>query len=134
MAGLTPSQREVGWNVRILLHKGIASCLAGFYQQDDFLTLADVRRELDLCFQLDDRDAARPALLPARESGAIMLLERSNTAPFPTPPPDQQADYYYISHTPDCQTPAKEHTVSSMKQHSTPLAPLLWGILDVSLT
>ncbi|POS70751.1 hypothetical protein DHEL01_v210852 [Diaporthe helianthi] len=39
MAGVTSSQRELGWNVRILISSSQA-CFAGFYQQDDFVTVA----------------------------------------------------------------------------------------------
>lgn len=53
MAELTASQRELGWNVRILVKSGVESCFAGFYQQHDLVTVADVWRELELCFVLD---------------------------------------------------------------------------------
>ncbi|KAH8754615.1 hypothetical protein F5883DRAFT_185092 [Diaporthe sp. PMI_573] len=95
------SQRELGWNVRILLNARITTSLAGFYQKDDFVTVGNVRRELDLCFQLDDDNGQRqPALISARSSGGVIILDKNDSAPFPTPLPNTKSNYYLISHDP----------------------------------
>ncbi|KAL2282144.1 hypothetical protein FJTKL_11185 [Diaporthe vaccinii] len=124
MTGLTASQRVVGWNVRIVLKSGIASCLGGFYQQDDFLTVGDVRRELDLCFRLDEGEYRLPALIPTGKPGVLLLLDKYDPTAFPTPPTNQQAEYYYVTHKPDCQTPRAEHSLASTCIQQTTRPPL----------
>ncbi|KAG6368889.1 hypothetical protein INS49_003107 [Diaporthe citri] len=117
MAGLTASQRELGWNVRILLKSGVVSCFAGFYQQDGLVTVADVRRELELCFVLDQQ-AGHPALIPraAHNDGPIFMitLNENDLAAFPTPPAHQKAEYWYIQHDPaQCADARQYHSLTS---------------------
>ncbi|KAH8743991.1 hypothetical protein F5883DRAFT_591102, partial [Diaporthe sp. PMI_573] len=42
---------------------------------------------------------------------------------FPTPPTDQQVEYYYVSHKSDCQTPRGEHSLASTCIHQTTRPP-----------
>ncbi|KAL2277540.1 hypothetical protein FJTKL_15373 [Diaporthe vaccinii] len=108
MAGVTSSQRELGWNVRILISSS-QTCFAGFYQQDDFATVADVRRELDLCFDLQD-GPWRSALLGG-DPGSLITLDKDDSAAFPTPPPQERANYYYVFHDLSCHD--AEHFITS---------------------
>ncbi|KAH8751088.1 hypothetical protein F5883DRAFT_211734 [Diaporthe sp. PMI_573] len=112
MAGITAYQREIGWNIRIL-NSHTMSSFAGFYQQADFATVADIRRELDLCFELQD-DPWPPALVRT-DGGSIITLDRSNLEAFPTPPPGQQVAYYYVSHDPSCGS-TTEHSLTSISR------------------
>lgn len=112
MAGITAYQREIGWNVRILDGPTMSS-FAGFYQQADFATVEDIMRDLDIYFELRD-DIWRPALMPV-DGGPIISLEKDNLAPFPTPPPEQQATYYFVYHDPSCDA-ATEHSLTSKRQ------------------
>lgn len=117
MAGLTASQRELGWNIKILLKSGIVSCLAGLYQQDDFVTVADVRRELELCFVLDQQ-ARHPALIPraANSEGpdSMIVLDENDLLAFPTPLAHQKVEYWYTYHDPEqCDDARQNHDLTS---------------------
>ncbi|KAI1128334.1 hypothetical protein F5Y10DRAFT_240747 [Nemania abortiva] len=97
MAAITPSQRELGWNVNLCLSSGVA--FAGFYQSDDYVSIAEVRRELELCFTFEKPDATddwQLVLLPLLNtdctSTSIVLLA-NDMRPFPTPPLNQKAHY-----------------------------------------
>ncbi|KAH8762111.1 hypothetical protein F5883DRAFT_499800 [Diaporthe sp. PMI_573] len=109
MAGITAYQREIGWNIRILDSHTMGR-FAGFYQQADFATVADIRRELDLCFELQD-DTCRLALVPI-DGGPIVSLKKDDPAAFPTPPPGQRATYHFVSHDPSCDG-SIEHSLAS---------------------
>lgn len=77
--------------------------LVGFYQRDDFVTVGELRRELDLCFRLDEDDG-QPALIPAHSSGAVIIPNRNNSTPFPTPLPNTKSNYCLVSHSPGGNT------------------------------
>ncbi|KAH8744991.1 hypothetical protein F5883DRAFT_588344 [Diaporthe sp. PMI_573] len=114
MPAFTASQRELGWNVRIILNARITTSLAGFYQQDDFVTVGELRRELDLCFRLDDDGGQRrPALISAQSIGTVIILDKNDSAPFPTPLPNTTSDYYLVSHDPSCQDTRRNHSTES---------------------
>jgi hypothetical protein len=125
MPAFTASQRELGWNVRIILNARITTSLAGFYQQDDFVTVGELRRELDLCFRLDDDGGQRrPALISAQSIGTVIILDKNDSAPFPTPLPNTTSDYYLVSHDPSCQDTRRNHSTESMSG----LEILLWRV------
>ncbi|KAH8743865.1 hypothetical protein F5883DRAFT_530100 [Diaporthe sp. PMI_573] len=96
MAGITAYQREIGWSIRILDSHTMGR-FAAFYRQTDFVTMADIRRELDLGFELQE-DTSRPAIVPIN-GGLIVSLEKDYPAAFPTPPLGQQGTYYFVSTT-----------------------------------
>ncbi|KAI0536143.1 hypothetical protein GGR58DRAFT_503529 [Xylaria digitata] len=94
MAAITPTQRELGWNVNICLISGVA--FAGFYQSDDYISIAEARRELELCFTFEKPDATDDWQLVLRlmlntDSTSIVLLA-NDMRPFPTPPPIKSND------------------------------------------
>ncbi|KAI0449066.1 hypothetical protein F5B21DRAFT_495628 [Xylaria acuta] len=111
MAGINPAQRELGWNVRLFLGSGIDSSFAGFYQQDDYLTVGQVCRDVDLCFT--PLENAWPCALLAQKTGSIIGLAVDNTDIFPTPLPRECDDYYYVFHDPACLDKAKPHDLDS---------------------
>ncbi|KAF2967066.1 hypothetical protein GQX73_g6521 [Xylaria multiplex] len=96
MAAITPSQRELGWNVNVCLSSGVA--FAGFYQNDDYVSIAEARRELELCFTFEKPDATddwQVVLLPTLNTASTSItLLANDMRPFPTPPPNQKV--YYV--------------------------------------
>ncbi|KAH9907245.1 hypothetical protein F4778DRAFT_528813 [Xylariomycetidae sp. FL2044] len=111
MSSITQTQRELGWNIRLFLGSGINSSFAGFYQQDDFLTVGRVCRDIDLCFTSPDNAWSR-ALLD-QKTGSIIVLSVDDTSIFPTPPPREHRNYYYVFHNPTCANEAKPHGLES---------------------
>lgn len=121
MAGITQSQRKRAWNVHFVIG---ASPFAGIYQCDDFLTVADVARELALCLRFSQPPGAwQPILLPvdsipldargplstATDAAAppydltisrepFVCLDKTDTRPFPTPAPGHRTRYRYAFH------------------------------------
>ncbi|KAI0873043.1 hypothetical protein GGS24DRAFT_465388 [Hypoxylon argillaceum] len=97
MAAITPSQRELGWNVNVCLSSGVA--FTGFYQSDDYVSIAEARRELELCFIFEKPDATddwQLVLLPTRNTvSTSILLLTNDMRPFPTPPPNQKVYYVF---------------------------------------
>ena len=113
MAGITPTQRKLGWNVKLLIRTGIVSEFAGFYQQDSFLTISQVWRKLDLCFMLTSNDEWQPTLIP-ESTRSFIILEREDSATFPNPLPGQKDRYYFVYHNPTCLKPKHQHSLESM--------------------
>ncbi|KUI57053.1 hypothetical protein VP1G_04349 [Cytospora mali] len=77
MAGVTKTERRASWNVQIFVKDKI---VAGVYQRDNLLSVADIAHELELCFVFDKPDSDtlwQPALLPkepaSRGLGLIVL-------------------------------------------------------------
>ncbi|KAI3392394.1 hypothetical protein diail_5745 [Diaporthe ilicicola] len=112
MSSITTLDRELGWNVRILVEP-MSSCFAGFYQQDDWLSIAEAWRELNLCYEFSEHQW-RPALLPRREDAPPPIhLTDDDNSPFPTPNPEDIVCYFYVHHDPGCSRPTAAHTLRS---------------------
>lgn len=101
---LTKDQRMQSWNVRFLVG---TDAVAGIYQRNDMLHIADVAREIDLClvFNRPDTESWQPALLlrdaatgPNQE---LLVLDQQDQTPFPTPRSKdaQQYDFVFHQHT-----------------------------------
>ncbi|KUI66840.1 hypothetical protein VM1G_02416 [Cytospora mali] len=97
MSGITKEQRIQSWNVQILVGR---KRIAGVYQRDNLLSVADIAQELELCLIFDKPGAPwQPALLDD-ESKHLIILDHQNNLPFPTP--DGLRDYTYVFHSPQC--------------------------------
>ncbi|KUI74466.1 hypothetical protein VM1G_10187 [Cytospora mali] len=95
MSGISRPQRQRSWNVRIYIKD---SQFAGVYQRNDQLSIADIAYELDLCFIFDTHEGWQQALLPrGTASHSIIILDRQDRLPFPTP--DTVRDYDFIFHS-----------------------------------
>lgn len=112
-------QRSRGWNTKFFVG---SRAFAGVYQRDDFLTVGDVARDLDLCivFQIQDGSADdwQPVLLPQRPASdprplGHIVLDQSDNSPFPAPRVDSQYTYLFHSAT-LCRQP---HTPASRCYH-----------------
>lgn len=100
MAGITAAQRELGWNVKMLGTSGIVPCRHPS-TESDFLTVAEVRREVNLCSTFEHDDAHCITLIP-EAGGAIIPLDATNSTTFPTPPPESRAQYYFVHYERTC--------------------------------
>ncbi|KUI73262.1 hypothetical protein VM1G_09062 [Cytospora mali] len=102
MAGLVKEQRSQSWNVRLFID---SNRIAGVYQRDDLLRITDIAYELELCLIFNkpaEAMAWKPALLPVTASRSLIILDRQDERPFPTPVPDATDDYNYVFHSPQC--------------------------------
>lgn len=119
MSGITRDQRSMGWNITFYLGD---TALAGIFQAKNCVTIGDVARDLDLClvFQqpLDDWKAA---LLPRHDlPSEHILLDASNTTPFPDP--DIATQYTYLFHSRNrCDIGSGAHTRRSACYQQPPL-------------
>ncbi|KAI1146082.1 hypothetical protein F4825DRAFT_441765 [Nemania diffusa] len=115
MAGITHTQRELGWNVRFFVGSGFnPSSFAGFYQQDNYLTVGQVCRDFDLCFiPLTAPTAGWTRALVPRNAGPLILFDVDAISKFPTPLAGECNDYYYVFHNPACDDRAKQHDLNS---------------------
>lgn len=130
MSSPTTDQRAKGWNVQFFIG---TNPIAGIYQYADFLSVGDVARDLDLClvFELPSHcDDWRPVLLPraattgtnAIPSASPILLDKTNTQPFPGPE-SGVAQYTYLLHSKGlCISPGGSvlHANDSLFAHSPP--------------
>ena len=128
MSRITREQRSRGWNVKFLIEK---DAFAGIYQRDNLVTIGDVARDLELCvvFKDDtgDADEWRPTLLPRRQPNetdmALIILDKTNTQPFPNPRPASVAQYNFLFHsTRRCDVPSgRSHDLASPCCRKPPL-------------
>lgn len=126
MVGITQGQRLRAWNVQLLVGIG---AIAGFYQRDDFLSIADVSSDLDKCLRfpqpegtwqpvllpidLSRRDARAPRLVGSDDSQVeltvdrepFILLDDTDMRPFPTPATGYRTRYRYAFHSASCDNP-----------------------------
>lgn len=118
MVGVNREQRSTSWNVQIRVGP---KCIAGVYQRDDLLRVADIAHELELCIVIDKPDTATPlqsALLPSGTSNHnLIVLDHQDEDPFPTPPPDEIREYNYVFHS--CQCSRDLHFINGMIQTSS---------------
>ncbi|KAI0103194.1 hypothetical protein GGR51DRAFT_573389 [Nemania sp. FL0031] len=122
MSIITPIQRQLGWNVIISTKSGCR--FGGFYQQGSLLSVAEVKRELDLCFKFEEPDFTgtwQPALIPLTNAISSIFLENTNNSPFPTPwPLDFRAEYIYAFHNPLlCIYKGKQHTLKGLARNTS---------------
>lgn len=95
MSGISRSQRQRSWNVRIYIKD---SQFAGVYQCNDLLSIAEIAYELNLCFIFDTHEGWQQALLPrGTASHDIVILDPQDRLPFPTP--DTVRDYDFVFHS-----------------------------------
>lgn len=105
MTAITRDQRAKAWNVQFFAD---TDPIAGVYQHDNFLSIGDVARDLDLClvFQLPTHGVNwRHVLLPRNESSGTratprpppIVLDKADTGPFPGPE-QGTAQYTYMFH------------------------------------
>ena len=95
---LTKDQRMQSWNVRFMCG---TDAVAGIYQRDDLLCVADVAHELELCLVLrppaaPDSETWQPALLDGQQQ--LLVLDKKDTTPFPTPSPRATMPYELVFH------------------------------------
>ncbi|KAH8761670.1 hypothetical protein F5883DRAFT_500103 [Diaporthe sp. PMI_573] len=91
------------WNVRFMCG---TDAVAGIYQRDNFLRVADVARELELCLVLKSpapgAESWQPALLQrdARPGHGqqLLVLDKQDTTPFPTPSSRNAVLYELVFH------------------------------------
>lgn len=105
----TKAQRASSWNVEVWGNNSF--CVAGVYQRDDLLSVADIAYELDLCLIFerpdDDDNAAlwQPALLrrdPDPDTNGFIVLDQQDNSPFPTPTLGEVIGYSYVFHSSNC--------------------------------
>lgn len=126
MAGITQDQRMLAWNVQFLVS---GRPFAGIYQREDFLSVADVSRELNLCLRFPQPEGAWQAILLPIDSSRtdahmprpaalddgqaeltidrdpFILLDETDTRPFPTPTMGYVTRYRYAFHSASCDNP-----------------------------
>lgn len=112
MSSVTPLDRELGWNVRIVVEP-MSFCFAGIYQQGGWLSVAEAWRELNLCYEFNEHQW-QPALFAGKEDFPLIHLTDNDNAPFPTPEPGEVDSYHYVHHDPACSTPTNAHTLKSI--------------------
>lgn len=129
----TSGQRAFSWNVVVYGHDEFRDIqrMAGVYQRDGLLTIADIAHELHLCLVAEEPAAGwQPALL-ARDTDNLrpdaenlVILDQQNQESFPTPPPKGKISYDYVFHnSSECRHPAVEgcysrHSIGG-KKHLT---------------
>lgn len=97
MSGVTKEQRIQSWTVQIWVGR---KRVAGVYQRDNLLSVADIAHELELCLVFDKPGTPwQPALLDTA-SKRLIVLDYQDNLPFPTP--DDLRDYTYVFHSPEC--------------------------------
>lgn len=108
MAGLHPGERSYSQNVHFwaIDAYGDSAVIAGVYQRGDLLSVLDMFHELEVCFTFEspsDGTPWQPAFLQ-RGTGRyrLIVLDRENDAPFPTPPPGEAGHYEYVFHHAQC--------------------------------
>lgn len=130
------------WNVEFVV--GIRT-VAGVFQLDDLLSVADVSRELDLCLQFSQPQGDWQAVLLPMETSPLstarpgdarhteghvtidnepfILLDKADSRLFPSPPTGYCTRYWYAFHSTSC---SNEHnhtpldTVFSNPRHPFP--------------
>ncbi|KAG6354878.1 hypothetical protein INS49_003959 [Diaporthe citri] len=101
---LTKDQRMQSWNVRFMVG---TDAVAGIYQRNDMLHIADVAREIHLClvFNRPDAESWQPALLlrdaATGPNQVLLVLDQQDQTLFPTPRSKdaQQYDFVFHQHT-----------------------------------
>lgn len=89
------------WNVRFMVG---TDAVAGIYQRDDVLNIADVAREIELCLNFNPPDAEswQPALLlrdpTTGPSQRLVVLDQQDQTPFPTPRSKDAQQYDFVFH------------------------------------
>lgn len=116
---LSKFQRATSWNVEV--YSG-SWRIAGVYQGADLLHVADIAHELDLCLVFDkpDDDAAAPwqpaLLLRGTMPSSLIVLDRQDDSPFPTPTPDEiRHCYEYVFHSSECALREDPHSLEGMQ-------------------
>lgn len=102
MAGITKEQRYQSWNVQIFVDSKL---VAGLYQRDNLLRVADIAHEVELCLIFDkpaDDTPWQPALLPMNTTSSLIILNHQDELPFPTPMADDIKNYTYVFHSSHC--------------------------------
>lgn len=142
MAGISQDQRRLAWNVEFV--SGLRT-FAGIYQRDDFLTVADVARELDMCLSFPEPQGAWHAILlpmgttrratrvPAtagpsdaeppltNDNEPFILLDKTDSRPFPTPAAGHCAQYRYAFHSGSCNNPRHSGPTGILVAQPTPI-------------
>lgn len=94
---ITGAARSNSWNIELFIED---KAIAGVFQRNDLLTIADLAHELELCFIIDQPDGWQLALLPkATESAdhSLIILDYQDETPLPTP---SEVDHYtFIFHS-----------------------------------
>jgi hypothetical protein len=125
---LTKDQRMQSWNVRFMCG---TDAVAGIYQRDNFLCVADVARELELCLVLNTPapgpESWQPALLPrdARpgHDQQLLVLHKQDTTPFPTPSFRTAVLYELVFHRDSTCASGGTHSLGGMEHAHLPFAP-----------
>lgn len=99
-------RRYKSWNNQIFVVNG-PEAVAGFYQRDNTLSIADVANELELCLIFDkpsDHTLWKPALLlKDTTSYNLVILDHEDGQPFPTPTVDEIRHWICVFHcSPQC--------------------------------
>lgn len=98
---LTKDQRMQSWNVRFMVG---TDAVAGIYQRDDVLHVADVAREIELCLILNppNTESWQPALLlrnaATGPSQRLLVLDQEDRTPFPSPRSKDAQQYDLVFH------------------------------------
>ncbi|KUI64046.1 hypothetical protein VM1G_10808 [Cytospora mali] len=127
MAVLTIEERSYSRNIYFwaINAYGDSAVIAGVYQRDNLLSVLDVVHELEVCFTFGnhgDNTTRQPAFLyRGPERYRLIILDRENDAPFPTPPSEEAVHYEYVFHHSCCTQDLHSLNDSCIVQANSPM-------------